>query len=470
MFACIYGRLPKPGFQGDSREALLINLAFTFSPLVEQTAVDTVVLDVSGQELLFGSAVNQFVPDGAEIDSSRNIAEEITRRASQLSFKVNVSVAANPDVAIHAARSFRGVTVVPVGEELSQLGNLSLKMLDYSLAGIQKARVEEIRETLALWGLRTFSDMARLPLTGVAERLGQEGVRLQKLTQGKSERHLVLIRPPNGFEQSLELEHPVAELEPLSFILSRLLNQLCANLHAHALATNELRLCLKLEDKTEHQRTITLPVPMLNPKTFLRLLLFDIELQPPQAAIIAVTIVAEPTKPRVSQTGLFIPLAPEPEKLEITLARLTKLVGPNNVGSPELLDTHRPDAFRMKRFRVAASHKKAISNPPFGIRNPHCVMGFRMFRPPWRAEVQTMHGRPTRINARGANSSWIVRGKIICAAGPWRVSGDWWRTDVWARDEWDVAVAEAIPQQSDVLCRIYRDLQSEEWFVEGVYD
>ena len=471
MFACIYGQTtPKSGFQGDSREVLLINLGFTFSPLVEQTAVDTVVLDVSGQELLFGPVVNQFVTDGAEIDSSRNIAEEITRHASQLGFKVNVSLAANPDVAIHAARSFKGVTIIPAGAELSQLGNLSLKMLDYSLAGIEMVRAEEIRETLALWGVHTFRDMARLPLTGVAERLGQEGVRLQKLIQGNSERHLVLVRPSNGFEQSLELDHPVTELEPLSFILSRLLNQLCANLHAHALATNELRLCLKLEDKTEHQRAITLPVPMLNSKTFLRLLLLDIELQPPQAAIVAVTIVAEPTKPRVSQTGLFIPLAPEPEKLEITLARLTKLVGPNNVGSPELLDTHRPDAFRMKRFTLTRAHKKRTSNPQPAIRNPQCVMGFRMFRPPWRAEVQTMQGRPTRINARGVNSSCIVRGKIICAAGPWRASGDWWRTDVWARDEWDIAVAEVIPQQSEVLCRIYRDMASEEWFVEGIYD
>ena len=118
----------------------------------------------------------------------------------------------------------------------------------------------------------SFGDSARSVILpgcrwqGVAQRLGQAGVRLQKLAQGKSDRHLVLVQPPIGFEQSLELEHPVAELEPLSFIFSRLLNQLCLNLHAHALATNELRLRLKLEDRTEHEREITLPVPMRNPK------------------------------------------------------------------------------------------------------------------------------------------------------------------------------------------------------------
>ena len=493
MFACIYGRVsPKNRSSDDVRQALLIDLAFTFSPLVERTSVDTVVLDISGDELLFSSQSQ------AEINWTRSLGEEIAGRAIESGLKVNVSVAANPDVAIHAARAFKGVTVVAAGAELSKLGNRSIKLLDYSLVGIDEKKAEEIAETLVLWGIRTFGDFAKLPLAGVAQRLGQEGVRLQKLAQGESERQLVLVQPPVGFEQSLELEHPIAELEPLSFILSRLLNQLCANLHAYALATNELRLRLVTEPEADrdpqtgsplgavdatgsqadaggtyprlYERTITLPVPMRNPKTFLRLLLFDIEAKPPQAAITAVTIAAEPVTPRISQTGLFIPLAPEPERLEVTLARLAKLVGANNVGSPELLDTHRPDAFRMKRFNLTVTRKKGISNPQSAIRNSQCSMGFRMFRPSWRAEVQTLDGEPVRIAARSVDASSAMRGKIVCASGPWRSSGDWWRADVWARDEWDVAIADSHRGQSDVLCRIYRDLASEEWFVEGVYD
>jgi protein ImuB len=227
---------------------------------------------------------------------------------------------------------------------------------------------------------------------------------------------------------------------------------------------------LKLEDGTEHERTITLPVPMRNPKTFLRLLLFDIELKPPPAAIMAVTIKAEPVKPRQMQTGLFIPLAPEPEKLELTLARLAKLVGAENVGAAELLDTHRPDAFRLKRFSLPENRKKSGANPKTERRPPQPVMGFRVFRPPWRAEVQLRNGQPARVNAHGANSAYLIRGQVTCASGPWRTSGDWWRTDVWARDEWDIAVASSTPRQEEVLCRIYRDLHSEAWFVAGVYD
>jgi protein ImuB len=470
MFACIYGLTLSE--RGRDAAALLVDLAFTFSPLVEQTGMDTVVLDVAGQELLFGSPLSsdQSVRVKPEADWT-NIANEITRRATQLGFKVNVSIAANPDVAIHAARSNKGITVIPAGRELIELGSLSLKQLDYSLTGIEKDKAEEIYETLRLWGVRTFSEFAKLPIAGIAQRLGQEGVRLQKLAQGKSERHLHLFQPPLGFEQALELEHPVAELESLSFIFSRLLNQLCANLNSHALATNELRLYLKLEDKTEFERAITLPVPMRNPKTFLRLLLMDVESKPPQAAIIAVKIKAEPVKPRESQTGLFIPLAPEPEKLELTLARLAKLVGPDNVGSVEVQDTHRPDAFRLTRFQLNPrtrknAGKKSRMGP--GATPALPVMGFRVFRPPWRAEVKTMDERPARINSSGI--AYAIRGQVVSASGPWRTSGDWWRKDVWARDEWDVAVKGSGSQEGEVLCRIYRDLQSEEWFVAGVYD
>jgi len=500
MFACIYDRIVSKTAATDSENETgfspLVDLAFTFSPLVEQTKADTVVFDVTGQDLLFGTHPNVLANElNAQNDSVRNVADEIARRAAKLNLKINIAIAANPDAAIHAARCCKGTTIIDGDDVLLHLAPLSIRKLDYSLARVEADRAEEIQETFALWGVCTFGDLARLPLAGVAERLGQDGVRLQKLAQGKTDRQIHLVRPPIGFEQSLELEDPISELKPFSFILSRLLNQLCANLHEYALATNELRLRLVTErcleyrlqsgisaanekDPTEvgvlntcdlHERTITLPVPMRDPKTLLRLLLFDIEAQPPSAPIIKVSISAQPVKPRASQTGLFIPLAPEPEKLEITLARLAKLVGGENVGSPESLDAHRPDSFRMKRFRLATQRKKSRSNLQSVIRNPQSVMGFRMFRPAWRVDVETIQGKPTRISARG-QASTRIRGQVVCAAGPWRGSGDWWRSDVWARDEWDVALVDPNARESKVICRIYRDLTNEQWFVEGIYD
>jgi len=222
-----------------------------------------------------------------------------------------------------------------------------------------------------------------------------------------------------------------------------------------------------------HERTLTLPVPLRNPKTLLRLLLFEIEREPPQSPISAVLLRAEPVKPRAAQTGLFTPIAPEPEKLEITLARLTKLVGAENAGSPEILDTHQPDAFRVKRFTLKLNHRgHRARKSKAGIKtfNRQCVMGFRNFRPAWRADVRTNRGMPIRVSARSEATPNRIRGDVVCASGPWRGSGDWWRADIWARDEWDVAVVDSTSPEGEVLCRLYRDLTNEQWFVAGVYD
>jgi protein ImuB len=172
----------------------------------------------------------------------------------------------------------------------------------------------------------------------------------------------------------------------------------------------------------------------------------------------------------VLQNGLFIPLAPAPDKLELTLARLAKLVGEKNIGSPVLLDTHRPDAFSMKRFvlNTKESRKRRKSNLQSTICNLQSRqgLGFRMFRPPLRAVVDVDNGWPKQVSAWGKQRS--VYGKVISLAGPWRTTGDWWRNDSWARDEWDVALDSGKDRQA--LYRIYRELNSGNWFIEGNYD
>jgi protein ImuB len=453
MFACIFApQLPA--------DLSLPEFAYGFSPLVEEVRTGTVVIDIDGCELLFGSPYQ--------------LAKEVFERAKKfrteggLESLVCVAIAANPDAAIHAATHLQGITFVSPGEELTCIGEFPIDVLGYSLINLEKKVVDEILETLRLWGVRSFAEFASLPVAGVSERLGQAGIKLQQLAAGKTERHLRVKQPAPVFAYSLELEHAITELEPLSFIFARLLHQLCAALNAYALATNEVCASLQLEDETTHERKLSLPYPMRDHKVLLKLLLLDTEMHPPQAAVRSVSIACEPVKPRVLQNGLFVPLAPAPDKLELTLARLAKLVGEENIGSPTLLDTHRPDAFSMKRFTLVTKPDRRkrgqIDNQQPAIGNQKCL-GFRMFRPPLRAVVQADQGWPTQVSAWGKQRS--VYGKVVNVAGPWRTTGDWWRDDRWARDEWDVTL-ERSGQQT--LYRIYRELKSENWFVEGNYD
>jgi protein ImuB len=482
MFACIHAK-------EIVADASLADFAYGFSPLVEETRVNTVVLDTAGCELLFGSAYE--------------LANAIAKRAGDrkefggLGCKVNVAVASNPDASIFAAHFYEGISFISPGEELTSLESLPLSFLKDCKTDPQKTspikiedkkgrtskqrqadadeqQLDEILETLRLWGVQTFGEFAALPVNGISERLGQAGVALQQLAAGKTERNLTLKQHPPVFAQSLDLDYPLTELEPLSFIFARLLNQLCATLNTYALATNELRVVLKLEKQEVHERVLNLPHPMRNNKIFLKLLLLETEMHPPASPVLGVSIFCEPVKPRFLQNGLFIPLAPEPAKLELTLLRLAKLLGPENVGAAELIDTHRRDAFLINKFvvktktgrtRRAAKPKQLSSNQD----DSHRLLGFRVFRPALHAVVEAANGYPTQVSAWSKRSS--VYGKVVSLAGPWRTTGDWWRADSWARDEWDVAIKTAREGKSvPALYRIYRELGNGSWFVEGSYD
>jgi protein ImuB len=395
-----------------------------------------------------------------------------------------------------AARGFYGVTVIPEGKEAEQLGSLPVDVL---FAGKRDdAESVEFLETLQRWGIRYLRELAALPDVALSERLGQKGIYLQKLARGHTFRTLVAAEPPLIFEESVELEHPLMLLEPLAFLLSRMLEQLCARLGARALATQELRLQLALQNgwhddgipwnevgagavrpaRQRFQRTLRLPVPLLDAKTFLKLLQLDLKAHPPGAPISKIHLAAEPALPRAAQGGLFQPPSPEPEKLELTLARIAGIVGEEKVGSPQLLDTHSPERFCLQRFAgtesvVIPSRSKPRSRRESVPRNdnslgyqqsPDLVTALRIFRPPIAVSVTMQDGRPKHIASAKKKE---VGGGILWAAGPWRSSGDWWEQDGWARDEWDIAVQQ---ETGIALYRLVRDLLSGRWLLEGEYD
>jgi protein ImuB len=424
----------------------------------------------------------------------------MARRASDLGLETNVAIASNPDVAALAARGFRGVTVIPAGKEAEQLGSLPVEILLENFSEPDCPQdAEQFLETLSRWGVRNLRALAALPDVAISERLGQKGVRLQQLARGATSRTLLPVEPPLVFEEAIELEYPLVLLEPLAFLLGRLLEQLCARLGARALATQELRLRLELEPGcyTEEmaepapshvrtgvparpgraqvrqpyceserrkifQRTLRLPVPLLDAKTFLKLLQLDLKAHPPGAPIVKIHLSAEPVRPRAAQGSLFLPPLPEPEKLELTLARIAGIVGENRAGSLELLDTHRPEGFRMQRFVPGTPEEK--DKPDDNAEKAHAITALRIFRPPVRAAVTLRDGAPSRLACSGRKP---IEGEVLWAAGPWRSSGDWWEQEGWARDEWDIALQ---AETGIALYRLVRDLLSGRWYVEGSYD
>src|ERR1700730_2784733 len=459
--------------QEKATHAALLDAAWSVSPRVEDTALDTVVLDIEGLTTLFGS--------------EENIARELARRVAAIGLAARVAVAANIEVAIHASRGFPGITIIPAGEERRLLGALPV--------GVLTAEAETL-EILERWGVETLQALAALPVLQLSERLGQEGVRLSELARGVRQRSLVLAQASSTFAEEVELDDTVEELEPLSFLLGRLLDQLCARLEARALAVRAVRIRFELQPSFEkdfqtlkedlrtkpevkhYDKVLTLPVPMRNSKTLLKLLRLQLQGDPPAAPIQKIYMTADAAAPRVAQNGLFVPCGPDPEKLEVTIARLGKLVGDGNVGCAELLDSHRPESFRMKRFAVASEQNKRSGKAERDVKGKSesraCLTGLRVVRSAQAVRVEMRDEQPARVYLRG------MRGEVVSASGPWRSSGDWWQEDAWHQDEWDLAIAFPSTQKESErkrvewpeqgLYRIYYDALRQEWFLRGVYD
>jgi protein ImuB len=433
MYACIYT-------SNETAGDVLMSVALTFSPVVEQTSSNTVVFSIAPLRKLIGSP--------------HQIASEICRVGYEHKLEANLAIASNPDTAILLARQFAGVTLVTPGEEKFKIAPIPIAALFSHDIPVEP----KLLETLHRWGLKTCEDLAALPERGLAERLGASGVYLRNLACGTIERPLRTSAPVMNYEQRMELEYPLDLLKPLLFLLGSVLNDLCRRLRSQSMAARTLEAQFELEQHNPYHCELEFPVPLTESQTLLKLLQLHLERHPPEAAIVAFALRLEASEPKRVHGGIFLPPAPAADKLQITLARIGALVGKENVGTPRLLNTHRPDAFEMTAWNASAVYSlegnvKQQSEPQQTLR-----LAMRLFRPALHARVHLMASAPKDVVAPG------VKGKVIRCAGPWKTSGEWWGPTAWTREEWDVALDDG------ALYRIYQQMQTHDWYVHGVYD
>jgi protein ImuB len=460
MFGCVYGA------EGSSI-ATLLEVARDFSPRIETSAHDgrDVTLDLSGLARLFGDA--------------KTIAGELRRTAADRGLRVRVAIAGTRTAARLVAHHVAGITVVEPGMELAALALLPIDLL--------RVVVEEPDlPTLKRWGLRTLGDLATLPDDEVAARLGQSGVAWQRLARGEDPRPLVPAAPEERFEQALDLEWPIDGLEPLSFVLGRLMEPLSAHLERRDRGAAVLHVRLHLVTREVHERSLQLPAPMRDARTLRTLAVLDLESHPPSAAIDRVVVAVDPTPGRVLQFSLLTRPLPSPEQMSTLVARLSAVMGEGRCGSPVEVDSWRPGAFAVKPFappdpsalhrdeppgRGDAEQEKpkglcvSASPRPVGV----CAVALRRFRFPIPARVRLDDSKPSRVTT---DRRGLSGGRVETCAGPWRTSGAWWGNAggnaggnaTWDRDEWDVTIDDG------ATYRLFHERNTDHWFIEGIVD
>jgi protein ImuB len=432
---------PRVREQEQSAFTTIMKCAEKFSPRIEVLASAensswaTLVLDVSASERLFGAPRQSAILLRRDIDAA--------------GIEVNIATSSNAYAAVLASRGFPDIIIIPHGKESFTLAPLPLTVLELE---------PEHQETFASWGIKTLGALGALPEKALIARIGQAGYRLQALSRGEFQHLLVPVEPTADaiLSESTELEHPVDLLEPLLFLLGRMLEQIIerATEHALAIAYVETRLILDGAPRKEHRRVVRPALPEYNHRTLLKLIQLDLEMHPPQAAVIGLYMLAQPARPKTGQQGLFVSQTPEAGKLEVLLARLRKLLGEDRVGSPELLDSHRPDAFRLVPFIPNTG-----TAPLAGVSGIH-TSALRIFRPPQAVRVEIEGSRIVTLYLDGEKLP------VHKASGPWKTSGAWWTNLNWCREEWDVTLGE----HKSLYCRLAFDPGARCWYLVGIYD
>lgn len=416
----------------DEASATLLAASANLSPLVEDTALGITTADVTSL---------------SPAQRQPRLQAALTQLAV-LGLNATAGLAPTPLLALYAARTATPTNpIVTVSDARAFLAPLPLSAADPDPDHVA---------ILRLWGITTLAQLTALTKADVAQRLGPGGLALWERAAGESTRPIQPLPPPRTFAAEMELEHLIESLEPLLFLLRRFVDRLCLDLQSVALAAAEIDLCLRLDDDKAHQRSIRLPEPTASPDLLFRTLQSHLETVSTKAAIVAIRLELFPTRPLHRQQGLFDTGLRDPHGFAETLARAAALLGSNQVGTPQLTDTHRPDS----AILVPPATGEAIAPaPPDAL--PALGIPLRRFRPPRPARVEL---KPT---TRTPAYVWSEhhRGEVQSHHGPWRASGDWWQSDQsWAREEWDVALG---PPHSG-LYRLTETLTG--WYLDGEYD
>ena len=415
--------IPRSAAQEQSAQSALLEITGTLSPEVEASGDGYCTANLRG----------------AREHDWRKLGERVIASLASLRLNAQAGFAKNPDLAFIAARHARPVLVVQTPQTF--LANLALHELSPS---------PELLSVLGDWGIHNLAQLTSLPRGELMDRLGPDAAQLWERAAGRTERPLRLVRAAETFVEAFDFEREIETAEPVLFIVRRFVEQLAMRLENVYRVAGRMTLSLSLANGSAYERTFTVASPTADADVLFRILhahLDSVRLDHPATAA---RLCIEPADAERRQFQLFESPLRDPNRFDETLSRLAAIVGVENVGVAEVLNTHRPDSFRLcpPRFHAVAAPN---TTDDFSIGIP-----LRRWRPAIVAEVRVVRHAPAFIESAKA------RGIIRDALGPYRANGGWWENARWSTEEWDIEL------ETGALYRLARN--GSEWRVEGSYD
>lgn len=208
----------------------------------------------------------------------------------------------------------------------------------------------DIRARLTRFGLRRIGAVAELPRSALIARFGDEGARLHARARGEEIEPFRARHAPERLALALPIDPPVEDLEPLRFVLHRLVAAITAQLTARGLAAHRAHLTVELDlafapagtsPRMEVEQRF--PEPTADAEAIERLLFARLEREPPPAAVQRLDLELRGTTPAAGQQlPLLVPQAARTARLGWQLARLALTYGEDRVRRVVITDPEAP--------------------------------------------------------------------------------------------------------------------------------
>ena len=431
----------------------LAGWALRFSPIVEPVEPNTLLLDITGCERLFGG--------------EQPIARQARDGLRAQGFHARAAIADTVGAACAlASTGTEPLTIAPQGltrEYLAPLPPVALRIDDHVAR-----RLHEL-------GIHTIGDLLTLPRSALPARFGSPLVRRLQQALGEIYEDVsghTCEQPPAA---RISFETPLADLPTLQAVVGRLLAELFDKVTQAVLALRRLDCVLVFERATPTVLEIGLSRSSRAWRHVEQLVRRRLEAVDLSAGVLGVRLVAaETARWQPGQIDLFEPRDPgDEEDLGCLLDRLVNRLGADAVVRTELVDDHQPEAAfryvraagkekspktrqREKRKTTSESTNRRSLQPeePQACRRP-----VRLFQRPPRIRVIALvpDGPPTWLAVHG-------REQLVARAwGPERIETAWWRGPDIRRDYFRVAL------ETGEQLWVYRDATDGQWYLHGLF-
>ncbi len=350
--------------------AILENLALHALPL---TIVSATLKQVAEVALGFGSPVSFRSPDTVWVDvsgsnhlfgSERELALALVAQISALGYAARVAVAAGPwlaqSFARHADFDETGIFLVDAADTRREAGALPIRALPIG---------DEAVTWFSRLGLLSLDHLRELPQSALAARLGQaletraletRAAEILDLIQGQDDSVLIAHHPEEMPWEELTWDEPLDNVEPLLFVLKGLSGRLGARLEGRGQAAQEVLLTIQYDRATAALRSNErdrvqlcreVPFKFASPldhaddlervvRSRLQRELLDC---PATGLRLQVTSITEARRWQIglpTDAGLNSGLSTDPRSVAVLVAELSADIGGDAVGLLEATDSH----------------------------------------------------------------------------------------------------------------------------------